>query len=421
MNPDEAEARSPPMTNQVDVAIIGAGAAGIAAGRVLHDAGADVLILEARDRIGGRAWTAPTEDFPLDLGAGWLHSANVNPLSAAIEAAGLAIDRTPPPWERQSQNHEFSAEDQRAFRRALGELEARVAARAATGEDCAVAELFDPAGQWNPLLDAFSSVYNGAPFREVSAVDYDRYTDTDVNWRVADGYGAGLAALSGAPVSLGVTVARVEHGGRDVRLVTDQGALTARAVVVAVPTAALAREVLTFDPPLPDKVEAAAGLPLGLADKLFLHLDDAQDLPKDGHLFGRTGRVDTAGYHLRPFGRPLIEVFVGGDTAWALEAQGEGALLDFATGELVDLLGSDLRRRIRPLAGSAWGRDPFAGGSYSHALPGCAAMRSVLAAPVEHRLFFAGEACSAEFFSTVHGAWLTGVDAGRAALAAISP
>jgi monoamine oxidase len=408
------------MTNSVDVAVIGAGAAGLAAGRVLHQAGADVLILEARNRIGGRAWTAPTEGFPLDLGAGWLHSADVNPLSQAIEAAGLAIDRTPPPWERQSQNHEFSAEDQRAFRRALGQLEERIGAQARTGEDRAVAELFDPDGQWNPLLDAFSSVYNGAPFREVSVIDYDRYTDTDVNWRVADGYGAGLAALSAAPVSLRVTVSRIEHGGREVRLVTSEGVLTARAVVIAVPTAALAREVVTFDPPLPDKVEAALGLPLGLADKLFLHLEGAEDLPKDGHLFGRTGRVDTAGYHLRPFGRPLIEVFVGGDTAWALEAQGEGALLDFATGELVDLLGSDMRRRLRPLAGSAWGLDPFAGGSYSHALPGCAPMRQVLAAPVDNRLFFAGEACSEAFFSTVHGAWITGVEAGKAALAAIS-
>jgi monoamine oxidase len=408
------------MTNSVDVAIIGAGAAGLAAGRVLHEAGADVLILEARNRIGGRAWTSPTEGFPLDLGAGWLHSADVNPLSKAIEAAGFPIDRTPPPWERQSQNHEFSAEDQRAFRAALAELEERIAAQAATGEDRAVAELFDADGRWNALLDAFSSVYNGAPFRDVSVIDYDRYTDTDVNWRVADGYGAGLAALAAAPVSLGVKVGRVEHGGREVRLVTDHGVLTARAAVVAVPTAALSREVLTFDPPLPDKVEAATGLPLGLADKLFLHLDEAAELPKDGHLFGRTGRVDTAGYHLRPFGRPLIEVFVGGDTAWALEGQGEGALLDFATAELVDLLGSDIRRRIRPLAGSAWGADPFAGGSYSHALPGCSPMRAVLASPVNDRLFFAGEACSKTFFSTVHGAWIRGLEAGSAALAAIS-
>jgi monoamine oxidase len=412
--------RSPFMTTSVDVAVIGAGAAGIAAGRTLHQAGADVLILEARDRIGGRAWTTPVAGFPLDLGAGWLHSADVNPLSGAIEAAGFAIDRTPPPWERQSQNHEFSPEDQRAFRRALGELEGRIEARAGTGEDCAVADLFDPGGQWNPLLDAFSSVYNGAPFHEVSVIDYDRYTDTDVNWRVAAGYGAGLAALSSAPVALGIKASRIEHGDREVRIVTTDGVLTAHAVVIAAPTAALAREVLTFDPPLPDKVEAAVGLPLGLANKLFLQIDDAEELPKDGHLFGRTGRVDTGGYHLRPFGRPLIEVFVGGDTAWALEAQGPGALLDFATGELVDLLGSDMRRRIRPLAGSAWGVDPFAGGSYSHALPGCAGLREVLAAPVDHRLFFAGEACSTDFFSTVHGAWITGVEAGKAALAAIS-
>lgn len=408
------------MTSSVDVAVIGAGAAGLAAGRVLHEAGADVLILEARNRVGGRAWTSDVEGWPLDLGAGWLHSADVNPLVSIFEALGRPIDRTPPPWDRQSQNHEFSADDQQAFRAELAGLEKRIAAQARTGRDCAVSELMTPDGRWNALLDAFSGVYNGAPFREVSALDYDAYTDTGVNWRTPQGYGAGLEALTGAPVSLGVRVHRINRSGPRLHLLTSGGDLEARAVVVAVPMAVLAREALAFDPPLPEKTQAALDLPLGLANKLFVRLDGAEDLPKDGHLFGRTKAVDTAGYHLRPFGRPLIEVFVGGDLAWRLEAEGEGALFAFATEELVSLLGSDIHRRIRPVVESAWGADPLAGGSYSHALPGAAGARAVLAAPVEDRIFFAGEACSAEFFSTVHGAWITGVDAGRKALAALS-
>ena len=72
--------------------------------------------------------------------------------------------------------------------------------------------------------------------------------------------------------------------------------------------------------------------------------------------------------------------------------------------EIVGFLGNDYRRKLKPLAESRWAHDPFARGSYSHALPGHAGARAVLAAPVDGRLFFAGEATSPHFFSTAHGA-----------------
>jgi len=95
-------------------------------------------------------------------------------------------------------------------------------------------------------------------------------------------------------------------------------------------------------------------------------------------------------------------------------------MFDFAAGELTRLLGSEIRKRMAPLASTAWQRDPWARGSYSYALPGHADDRAVLAAPVDDRLFFAGEACSPNFFSTAHGAWLSGIAAAEAALASLS-
>jgi monoamine oxidase len=409
------------MTLQTDVAIVGAGAAGIAAARLLTAAGADVLLLEARDRAGGRAFTFQAEGFPLDLGAGWLHSADVNPLVGVLEAHGHAIDRTPPPWNRQSSNQDFPAEDQIEYRKVLNALEDKISAQAATGVDVPVESLMEPDCRWNGLLNAFSSAYNGAPFRDISAIDYDAYQDTGVNWRAPDGYGAGVVSLAPADtLRLGVTVSRIDHSGPLVRLITDQGELTARTVILAVPTSILAREALSFSPALPDKVEAAADLPLGLADKLLLHLDEPEAFPKDGFLFGSPLRPNSGGYHLRPFGRPLIELFVGGDTAWRLEAEGPHAITAFALEQLVHLLGADITGKVRPIAAHAWGADPLALGSYSYARPGRRAARSILAAPVENRLFFAGEACSPDFFSTVHGAWISGETAARAALASLA-
>jgi monoamine oxidase len=201
------------------------------------------------------------------------------------------------------------------------------------------------------------------------------------------------------------------------RIETARGAIAANQAIVTVPTPILPDENF-FAPALPAKAEAAAGLPLGLDDKLFLALDHAEEFEQDTRLFGRTDRAGTGAYHLRPFGRPQIECYFGGTLAHELEAGGERAFFDFAVSELVGLLGGDFARRLKPIRIQCWGADPFARGSYSYARPGKADLRAALAAPVDGRLFFAGEACSLHDFSTAHGAWLTGVAAADQVIAA---
>jgi monoamine oxidase len=115
----------------------------------------------------------------------------------------------------------------------------------------------------------------------------------------------------------------------------------------------------------------------------------------------------------------MIEAFFGGDLAADLEKGGEQAFHEFAVAEFVGLFGGDFARRVKPLHAHGWRGDPFARGSYSCALPGRADCRAMLAAPVENRLFFAGEACSTTDFSTAHGAYQTGLDAADQAIAAI--
>lgn len=409
------------MQDHFDVAIIGAGAAGIAALRTLVARGVSTVALEARDRVGGRAHTVVVHDLPFDLGAGWLHSADVNPLAVMLEAAGFAIDRKPPFWEKQAGDQDFPPEDQRAFQQAFAAFEARMEAAARTGVDRAAAELFEPGGRWNVLIDAVSSYYNGAEYDRVSVLDYAAYDDTEVNWRAPGGYGAAIATFAPQDhIVTGCEVRRVDHRGAALRLDTSRGTLLARAVIVAVPTSILAEGRLAFDPGLPDRQTAAEGLPLGLADKVILSLDEPGDLPVEGHLFGRTDRTETGSYHLRPFGRPYIEAFVGGRCAAALEAEGRGATTAFAIEELVGLMGSAFRRRLTPLAETAWNAEPFSRGSYSHALPGCTAARAALARPLDNRIFFAGEATSMNAYSTVHGAWQTGERAAAEALAALA-
>jgi monoamine oxidase len=124
-------------------------------------------------------------------------------------------------------------------------------------------------------------------------------------------------------------------------------------------------------------------------------------------------------YQVRPLGRPVVRCFFGGRFAAQLECDGIAAMAAFAANELAGLFGSDIRRQLRPLAASAWRADPFARGSYSYARPGHADDRALLAAPVDDRLFFAGEATSPNFFSTAHGAYESGLRAAEEARASL--
>ena len=394
------------LPSEVDIAIIGAGAAGLGAARALENSGLSAIVLEARDRVGGRAHTImAAPDITFDLGCGWLHSADRNSFVKIAEQLNFEIDKTRPPWREQSLDAGFPSKERADFIEALDGFYDRAEEAAKSGRDSAASSYLEPGNRWNPMIDAISTYVNGCELDRVSILDMDAYEDTEINWRVRRGYGALMTAYAAPiPLALNCNVTLVDHAGKRVRVETSQGTLTAGKVIVTVPTNLIADESIRFHPALPAKVAAARGLPLGLADKVMLALDQPDALPKDGNLRGATMRTAMGGFHLRPFGQPCIEGFFGGRFARELEDAGDGALAAQGIDEIVALLGNDFRRKLKPLSESRWAHDPFARGSYSHALPGHAGDRAVLAAPVDNRLFFAGEATSPNFFSTAHGA-----------------
>jgi monoamine oxidase len=406
--------------SEVDVAIVGAGAAGLAAAHELSAAGLDVLLLEARDRIGGRAWTlSEGQSCALDLGCGWLHSADVNPWVKIAEELGFTIDRSPPPWALRSRERGFAPGEYEDFSRASELFWDRLEEAKDDAPDRPASAFVEAGSRWIPLIESISSYYNGAALDLVSTKDLGRYTDTGVNWRVVEGYGTLIAAYgAGLPVVFDAPVSTIDHSGPRVKIETPRGAISARAAIITVPTDVLASGVIAFRPALDDKLHAAGHLPLGLADKLFFRIQRAEDFPKGAHLFGTINEL-TASYDVRPHGCPIIECYFGGSLAADLEKGGAAAFECYAREQLTRQLGADVVANISAIVSTRWRADPFARGSYSHALPGHADDRFVLAAPVGDRLFFAGEACSPDFFSTAHGAYMTGVEAARQVVASL--
>jgi len=410
------------LPSSVDVAIIGAGAAGLGSAHALKHSGLSVIVLEARDRVGGRGHTImASAEVTFDLGCGWLHSAEQNSFVAIAEQLNFELDRTLPPWRERAYGKSFPPDERADFFRALEEFFQRIEDAAQSGRDNPASLYLESGNRWNPMIDAVSSYINGCETDRLSILDFDAYQDSNTNWRVRRGYGALMAAYGAAlPLAFNCEVTLIDHSGKRLRIETSQGTLTADKAIVTVPTNLIAQQAIRFHPALPDKVDAAANLPLGLADKVVLALDEPGELPKDGNLRGATMRTEMGTYHLRPFGQPCIEGFFGGRFAQALEDAGDGAIAAQSIDEIVSFLGNDYRRRLRPLKESRWAHDPFARGSYSHALPGHAGKRAVLAAPVDGRLFFAGEATSPNFFSTAHGALDSGERAAKEVLQAIN-
>ncbi len=194
------------LPSSVDVAIIGAGAAGLSAAHALENSGLSVIVLEARDRVGGRGHTIEAAPgIPFDLGCGWLHSADQNSFVEIAEQLNFEIDKTRPPWREQSFDTGFPLAERQDFIRALDAFYDRAEQAAKSGRDGHDGRhnYLEPGNRWNPMIDAMSSYINGCELDEVSILDMDAYEDTEINWRVRRGYGALMAAYGAScPLAL---------------------------------------------------------------------------------------------------------------------------------------------------------------------------------------------------------------------------
>jgi monoamine oxidase len=409
------------MNAEWDVVIIGGGAAGIAAARRLAASGLATLVLEASQRIGGRAWTVNLAGLALDFGCGWLHSADRNPWVEIAEASGFAVDRRRPAWGQQDRDLGMPQAEQEAADDALAAWRERLVA-APPQSDCA-ADALEPGGAWNPYLQAISGYLSGAELERISAADYLAYdaASTKHNWRVPAGYGTLVTASLPPTVALRLAtpVEAIDLAAADMTIATRSGAFTTRSAIITVSTDVLVGGAIKLPAALDDWRHAAAGLPLGRVEKLFLEIVGDSPFEPETHVLGDSRDARTGSYYIRPFGRPVIEGFFGGDGARMLTESGPIAGFAYAIDQLAALFGSDVRRMLRPLAASNWSRMEYVGGAYSYALPGRAAARDELARPFDQRLFFAGEATRRHDFSTAHGAYQSGARAAEEVTAAL--
>ncbi len=401
--------------NDVDVAVVGAGAAGLAAAKTLVKAGRTVAVFEAMDRIGGRAWTEiETFGFAFDRGCAWLHAGDRNPFYAEASAAGLRLHP-----------HDMGV-DHLYFGRSKARAEALAAMAAA---DVAMAEAMAKAGEssrdvlgallpQSAAADAAATYGGPMDFAmdadEISIADFATAADLDPNYFPFDGFGSIVARWGGdVAVERATPVREIRWDGPGVAIVTDRGSVRAGKVLVTVSTGVLAYGGIRFTPELPVAYgEAFEDLPMGLLTKIPLVVE--------GERFGKRAfddlLIESRNHHdiyflCFPFDLALMVAFVGGDFAWEVECAGEEAAIDFATERLVRTYGSNARKAVKKGAMTTWGSERWTRGAYAAARPGRAKARKALMQPVADRIWFAGEALAGPLMQTCGGARLSGEEA----------
>src|SRR6266568_125558 len=441
---------------RVDVLVLGAGAAGLAAARDLSHAGLRVTVIEARPRVGGRVLTLhdPRAPIPLELGAEFIHGASAATLPLA-QAAGLAVVELP-------DTHELAAAGRLTPMGGFWELADRMnrdlARRlAARGKDFPVSEYLDsarvPAARRGLLRDFVQGFYAAHLDRlsaQSLAVETEGGDEADEvqgkQFRIANGGDALMKWLRDGldpdrtQVRLS-TVAESVEWKRGAVSVACRGSdraplptLRARTALITVPLAVLKAGAVRFDPALPAKQRALAGIETGQVFKIVLRFREAfwekpeflkERRPQAGSNGGGLAFLHAHGAEVPtwwtslPVRSPVLTGYVGAVAAEQLLAEEPPSRLErslVALSEVLAVPRRDLEQQLDASASHDWRADPFARGAYSYIGVGGNGAPRALGRPVDGTLFFAGEATNGAEIGTVAGALSSGRRAAREVL-----
>jgi len=410
------------VSGDVDVVIVGAGAAGIAAARRVASTGRSYVVFEASNRIGGRVLTGYGRfGIAHDRGAQRISASGRNPLVAIGRLVGVDFYE-PAPFrrlyvgQREARDHEYDS-----FTAALHRASRAIAAAGEAGLDLAAARTLPELGDWQATVAfVLGPLTTSKDLEEVSTVDFARTEEQRDEFACRGGLQQVLgAAARPLTVELEAPVTRIDTRGRgSITVETPRGSVRARTVIVTASTNVLNEGLIRFEPALPKRTaDALAGLTLGTHDRLVFELpgnpfnfDDDQRIvfkvanARAVSLVGRVGGTDLAYAEFTGrFGREMADA-------------GEAAMLAFVSDLLAAHFGADAREEIGRAEAVRWSRDPWILGATSAAAPGSSANRRLLAEPAHDRIFFAGEALHESWHGTVAGAWISGERAADAAI-----
>lgn len=417
------------------VVVIGAGMAGLSAARRLVTNGYRVIVVEARDRPGGRMWTDYSLGTAVDLGAAWIHGdASSNPLMKMADRYGISTTATE--WD---QTWLFDAEN--------GEIEDDKYDPIWSKTESIIERLYElqsTASSKHSVADALAPIFKrlsgdpivkrGIQWQIASYIETEYATNYDQlslkHWEMDESFSGDDVIVSGGfqkivePLSDGLdiryrhVVDKVSYDESGVKVATSQGVIEADRVVVTLPLGVLQQDRVRFEPSLPEeKLDSIGRLGMGVINKIALRFSK-RFWPDDAHLLGLLSSSTeklTEYYPLTPYsGEPVIVALTRGRHAKSIERASKEEVVQQALSELRSMFGSAVPHKVVDSVVTGWYSDEFSYGSYSHIPPGGSFSNyRTLAQPLEGKIFFAGEATHARYFGTLHGAYFSGERAAK--------
>jgi monoamine oxidase len=411
----------------LDVAIIGAGAAGLGAAKAAAVNGLSYKILEAASFVGGRARTdTALLGVPFDLGCRSLYGGGDNPFLAFAWETGSRLGSAPETVAFHDGTRFLDSKQTDAGKAAFERFAADLLSAhekslgMSTPHDRSQADIIDPSHPFARYFLQSLQVEHSAAAADVSVAD-PVHSLGDEGEEVLDGYGALILRAAGdVSVSLDCPVSAIDLSGRHVVLDTPKGRIDARTVVVTVSTAVLASERIALRPGgWPNaKLAAIEAVPMGSNTKVGFRLKpgalspdlaEAHGAPHAGStVYSLMSEPGNAHWLLGTGDGDLAIVYLGGAFSRDLALAGEEAQTDWAMQQLCGLLGSSIQQFVMSACATPFDREPWIDGGYSYCRYGAGNQRPALAEAIEDRVFFAGEACSLDHPATAHGAWLSG-------------
>lgn len=417
------------------IVIIGAGIAGLAAANKLNTKQFTVTLLEARNRIGGRIHTDHSLGIPMEMGAGWIHGLENNPIAALAEQFGVQYthsstdnklifnqDRNIISATTQNQFLEkirstFSqAEEQvKHSRNDISLLEAMRTQLSASDKKSTLWEWFN----------TFLCYYTSLETDQISAKYFFEEGSITQNYLITNGYAKIIDGLAAdCHIQLNTIVNKIDYSQNKITVMTNQGNIEADRVIVTLPLGVLKNNSVTFHPKLPqEKQDAMAKLHMGILNRLIMRFPKIFWPTEYNGIYISPNTQPSISFYLNNqyfIKEPILTGFTGGEAGRNLENLTDSDLIDLAMHQLRSAFGNNIPPPEKHLI-TRWGKDPFSQGSYSTVPLGASGSDyDTLAESIQNRLFFAGEATHKTFAATTHGAYLSGINAANA-IATITP
>ena len=403
-----------------EVAIIGAGIAGLTAAKVLKEHSLPFQLLEASHRIGGRAYSEQLSNNNwFDLGCSYLHNGIINPFVPLANEMKLSIDSNNGTLFDSNKTHYFSDGKKielgmpNPFDRAHYNL---LKAIQNSPIDKALTEVMDINDPYFPIHCHLSTSLNAADPDLVSSKDYQASIYEGPDYPVPNGLGNLVKEWGkNISVSLNTKVTEINWDGTSIKLKTSKGCIFAKKVILTVSTGILTGQDIEFKPSLPkETLIALDNLPMGILNKIGISFKKQLFSQKDQGWYvswpnnNNITEKDIGSFQVSTAGPQNVVVFVGGRYGKWLEDRGNKVMLDYAISKIESVFGSGCTQKIQNAITTAWASEPLTKGSYSYAVPGQSCARKQLSNVIDKKIYIAGEATEKNHYGTAHGAYFSG-------------